>query len=332
MIRKLFRTLLALLIVVSSFSGTGKTIVHAEDEEIPYSEDPTDIITELGTSYDVFPQTKPKMLLKAGGTSRLGERMGMIYINNQFGYDYLTYLYVGDKTVFCIEPMQLFVEDMEYTENYTKWDDLSESQRQAIWEINYYGYSYPGHQTDAYYIATQLMIWEVVDQWYDPYYTDGTTPYDISAEVNEIKSLRSNPQGRPSFNNTTIKTGLNMPKTITDTKGVLSNYNIHSGNGVELSASGNDLTVTLTSENFDKSLTFSNKYEARDVNIIYGAPGSQNTIYLATRIDPTGSFKLNFELLYADIEVEKKDKETGSTPQGDATFKGAEFAIKDDTV
>ena len=108
MIRKLFRTLLALLIVVSSFSGTGKTIVHAEDEEIPYSEDPTDIITELGTSYDVFPQTKPKMLLKAGGTSRLGERMGMIYINNQFGYDYLTYLYVGDKTVFCIEPMQLF--------------------------------------------------------------------------------------------------------------------------------------------------------------------------------------------------------------------------------
>lgn len=227
--------------------------------------------------------------------------------------------------------MQLFVEDMEYTENYTKWDDLSESQRQAIWEINYYGYSYPGHQTDAYYIATQLMIWEVVDQWYDPYYTDGTTPYDISAEVNEIKSLRSNPQGRPSFNNTTIKTGLNMPKTITDTKGVLSNYNIHSGNGVELSANGNDLTVTLTSENFDKSLTFSNKYEARDVNIIYGAPGSQNTIYLATRIDPTGSFKLNFELLYADIEVEKKDKETGSTPQGDATFKGAEFAIKDDT-
>ena len=331
MIRKLFRTLLALLIVVSSFSGTGKTIVHAEDEEIPYSEDPTDIITELGTSYDVFPQTKPRMLLKAGGTSRLGERMGMIYINNQFGYDYLTYLYVGDKTVFCIEPMQLFVEDMEYTENYTKWDDLSESQRQAIWEINYYGYSYPGHQTDAYYIATQLMIWEVVDQWYDPYYTDGTTPYDISAEVNEIKSLRNNPQGRPSFNNTTIKTGLNMPKTITDTKGVLSNYNIHSGNGVELSANGNDLTVTLTSENFDKSLTFSNKYEARDVNIIYGAPGSQNTIYLATRIDPTGSFKLNFELLYADIEVEKKDKETGSTPQGDATFKGAEFAVKDDT-
>jgi len=331
MIRKLFRTLLALLIVVSSFSGTSSHVVHAEEnEEIPYSEDPIDIITELGNSYDVFPQTKPRMMLMSGESTTIGDRMGMIYIDNQFGYDYLSYLYVGGKTVFCIEPMMLFSEGVEYTENYTKWDDLSESQRQAIWEINYYGYSYPGHQTDAYYIATQLMIWEVVDQWYDPYYPDGTTYYDVSAEINEINSLRSNPQGRPSFNNTTIKTGLNMPKTITDTKGVLGNYNIHSGNGVELSANGNDLTVTLTSEDFDKSLTFSNKYEARDVNIIYGAPGYQNTIYLATRLDPTGSFKLNFEMLYADIEVEKKDKETGTETQGDATFSGAEFAIKDD--
>ena len=48
MIRKLFRTLLALLIVVSSFSSMSATAVHAEEnEEIPYSEDPIDIITEL---------------------------------------------------------------------------------------------------------------------------------------------------------------------------------------------------------------------------------------------------------------------------------------------
>lgn len=67
-----------------------------------------------------------------------------------------------------------------------------------------------------------------------------------------------------------------------------------------------------------------------DVHIIYGAPRYQNTIYMATRIDPTGSLKLNFELLYADIVVEKQDKETGTETQGDATFNGAEFTIKDD--
>ena len=41
----------------------------------------------------------------------------MIYIDNQFGFDYLSKLYVDDQIVFCIEPMQLFVDDMPYTEN-----------------------------------------------------------------------------------------------------------------------------------------------------------------------------------------------------------------------
>ena len=330
MIKKLFRILIALLIGISTFSGTGKITVHAEEEEeIPYSEDPIDIIAELGPSYEVFPETNPDRLMLRGVNTSIGTRMGMIYIDNQFGYDYLSYLYVGGEIVFCIEPMALFEDGIEYDENYAKWDDLSESQRQAIWEINYYGYSYPGHQTDKYYMATQLMIWEVLDQWYTPYQLDGSTPIDVSSEVNEIKRLRSEPQGRPSFNNQTVKTGLNMPVTLTDTKGTLSNYNVRSGSGVNLSVSGNNLTVTLTSEDYDKTLTFSNKYDARDCHIIYGRPGWQNTIYMATRIDPTGSFKLNFELAYAKIKVQKKDAETESRAQGDATLNKAVFELKD---
>lgn len=50
---------------------------------------------------------------------------------------------------------------------------------------------------------------------------------------------------------------------------------------------------------------------------------------MATRSDPTPNFKLNFDLMYADIEVEKQDAETGNKTQGDATFNGASFAIKD---
>ena len=33
--------------------------------------------------------------------------------------------------------------------------------------------------------------------------------------------------------------------------------------------------------------------------------------------------------MYADIEVEKQDSQTGTKTQGDATFNGATFAIKD---
>ncbi len=73
-----------------------------------------------------------------------------------------------------------------------KWDELSEQTRQNIWEINYYGYGYSGHQTEKYYVATQVMIWQAVTgTWYQPYYTDGTTVYDISNEVAVINNLRA---------------------------------------------------------------------------------------------------------------------------------------------
>ena len=150
--------------------------------------------------------------------------------------------------------------------------------------------------------------------------------------MNEINNLRSTPQGRPSFNNQTIKMGLNTPVTLTDSKGTLSNYSITSGNGVNASVNGNDLTVSITSENYDKTLTFSRNFGARDVNIIYGSGGYQRVIYLASRRDPSPNFKLNFELRYADIEVEKQDVETGNKTQGDATFNGATFAIKDTNI
>ena len=317
---------LSALVILNSFMNT--MAINAEETN---TENDLDTITELGYLEDVFSdQIINENDVMMTDTTSYGTRYAMIFIENQYGFDYISHLYVGDKTVFCIEPMQLFVAGNDYVPDSAKWDELSETQRQAIWEINYYGYSYPGHESENYYVATQIMIWQVVTgNWYQPYYMDGSTTYDISNEVNEINNLRSTPQGRPSFNNQTIKMGLNTPVTLTDTKGTLSNYSVNSGNGIDATVNGNDLTVSITSENYDKTLTFSRNFGARDVNIIYGSGGYQRVIYLASRRDPSPNFKLNFELLYADIEVEKQDVETGTSTQGDATFNGATFAIKD---
>ena len=122
--------------------------------------------------------------------------------------------------------------------------------------------------------------------------------------------------------------GLNTPITLTDTKGTLANYSITNANGINASVNGNNLTVSITSENYDKTITFSRTKTARDVHIIYGAGSDQKVIYMATRSDPTPSFKLNFDLMYADIEVEKQDAETGNKTQGDATFNGATLRLK----
>lgn len=317
---------LTALVILNSMMNT--IPVHAEE---PTTDENLDSVVELGNIKDIFPDLVPQ----DNGVATLdmtdiGGRYAMIHINNQFGFDYISYLTVDDKTVFCIEPMQLFTEGLDYHEDTAKWDELSEPTRQAIWEISYYGYSYPGHQTEKYYTATQCMIWQVVSgTWYQPYELDGTTIYDISGEMAEINRLRSQPQGRPSFNNQTVKMGLNSPVTLTDTKGTLGNYSITNANGINASVNGNNLTVSITSENYDKSITFSRNFSARDVNVIYGSAGYQRVIWLASRRDPSPDFKLNFELRYADIEVEKQDVETGNKTQGDATFNGATFAIKD---
>lgn len=317
---------LTALVILNSMMNT--IPVHAEE---PTTDENLDSVVELGNVKDVFPDLVPQ----DNGVATLdmtdiGGRYAMIHINNQFGFDYISYLTVDDKTVFCIEPMQLFTEGLDYHEDTAKWDELSEPTRQAIWEISYYGYSYPGHQTEKYYTATQCMIWQVVSgTWYQPYELDGTTIYDISGEMAEINRLRSQPQRRPSFNNQTVKMGLNSPVTLTDTKGTLGNYSITNANGINASVNGNNLTVSITSENYDKSITFSRNFSARDVNVIYGSAGYQRVIWLASRRDPSPDFKLNFELRYADIEVEKQDVETGNKTQGDATFNGATFAIKD---
>lgn len=318
---------LTALVILNSLMNT--LPVHAE--ETTTDENDLDTIVELGNVEDVFPDLMPQSDgISLTDTTGTGSIYAMIHIANQYGFDYVQQLYVGNKTVFCIEPMQLFTEGLDYHQDTAKWDELSEQTRQNIWEINYYGYSYSGHQTEKYYVATQVMIWQAVTgTWYQPYYTDGTTVYDISNEVAVINNLRTQPQGRPSFNNQTIKMGLNTPVTLTDTKGTLSNYSITNSNGIRASVDGNNLTVAITSENYDKSITFSRNFSARDVNVIYGSGGYQRVIYLASRRDPSPNFKLNFDLMYANIEVEKQDSQTGTKTQGDATFNGATFAIKD---
>ena len=318
---------LTALVILNSLMNT--LPVHAE--ETTTDENDLDTIVELGNAEDVFPDLMPQSDgISLTDTTGTGSIYAMIHIANQYGFDYVQQLYVGDKTVFCIEPMQLFTEGLDYHQDTAKWDELSEQTRQNIWEINYYGFSYSGHQTEKYYVATQVMIWQAVTgTWYQPYYTDGTTVYDISNEVAVINNLRAQPQGRPSFNNQTIKMGLNAPVTLTDTKGTLANYSITSSNGISASVNGNNLTVAITSENYDKSITFSRNFTARDVNVIYGSGGYQRVIYLASRRDPSPNFNLNFDLMYADIEVEKQDSQTGTKTQGDATFNGATFAIKD---
>ena len=324
-IRKLLNMFLTLAIVFTMFPQIS---VFAEEVNDDSS---LEEIIEIGTAEEVFGSgTEDEIMLM--NEAAIGKRIAYIpNFDSAFGYSYITYISINGQTVFCIEPGILFQTSSSYPENPVFWNTLSSTQKQQIWEICYYGYDYPGHQTDEYYAATQLMIWEIVKKWYDPYTLDGSSYYDVSAQIDEINALRSQPQGKPSFHNQTIKMGLNTPVTVTDTKGVLGNFNVTGGNGISATVNGNSVTYSITSENYSRTLEYgrSGGNSIYECAIIYGGEGVQDVIHLAKRTDPTPNFKINFELLYADIEIEKQDIETGNVTQGDATFNGATFLLKD---
>ena len=120
---------LTALVILNSLMNT--LPVHAE--ETTTDENDLDTIVELGNAEDVFSdQIINKNDAMMTDTTSCGTRYAMIYIENQYGFDYISHLYVGDKTVFCIEPMQLFIAGNDYVPDSAKWDELSETQRQTI--------------------------------------------------------------------------------------------------------------------------------------------------------------------------------------------------------
>ena len=211
---KLLKILLVALIAFTSFRFSISTVSAEEN----YDNESADVITELGTFDEVFGEDNPRLRAQPS----IGTRYARIYFNSG-NYVNITHLYVNGNTVFCLEPSVLFNSSANCTADTVMWESLSETTRQEIWEIVYYGYNYSGHQTANYYIATQLMIWQVVDRWYQPYSISTGNPIDVSAQIAEINRLRSQPQGRPSFHNDTINMGLNTPITLTDTRGTLQN-------------------------------------------------------------------------------------------------------------
>ncbi|MEG1066219.1 MAG: thioester domain-containing protein, partial [Erysipelotrichaceae bacterium] len=68
-------------------------------------------------------------------------------------YGQLRKLYMGGQVVFCVEPWNVATAGTVYT-NY----DFPASVRSRMSYIAYHGYL--THQTDEWYMASQLMIWE----------------------------------------------------------------------------------------------------------------------------------------------------------------------------
>lgn len=231
------------------------------------------------------------------------------------------------KVAYCIEPN--VKEGKTYSQGSWEQTGLSNSIKERLLLIGYYGYTYPGHQTTKYRMATQGMIWDTIigegahTTFSTKRWGEGTK-IDLSSEEAEINNLISHHYDRPSFNGGVYKLQVGETLTLTDTNNVLANYSV-SVNGADYSIDGNKLTITPT-KNGAIDLTLTKKMPYNFSYELFVGDGFQNMMVPGTT-DPVIA-KIRVNSYYGTLEINKKDKETNKTnPQGQATLKNAKYGV-----
>jgi len=118
-----------------------------------------------------------------------------------YRYLYAQKLILGENIGYCLEiGKDIFNNIYTMTESFDK-ADLDDKILNKIKLIAYYGYDYPGHDTDEYYMATQELIWRTIS---DPKisWIEKLTPskvISVEKEKNEIRKLIDTHYITPSF-------------------------------------------------------------------------------------------------------------------------------------
>ena len=235
---------------------------------------------------------------------------------------------------YCIEPFENMKYNSKYnayTDNYAKRLGLSDSKWRQISLIAYYGYGYEGHTQDKWYAITQVMIWRVVDENAEFYFTDSLNGKRIDlyeSEINEIEKLVINHNKVPSFAHRKYNFSINSTNILTDTGNVLKNYKIVSkSDNLNASISNNKITIK-TNNISDSFIKFEKKSNYENPTIIFVDSNYQNL--LVPGIVEKITFDLNINVIAGSIKIQKLDYDTGlPKASGEGKLIGSVYEIFD---
>ncbi len=199
-------------------------------------------------------------------------------VNGDFKSNYVTMFKFGERIAYCIEP-GVDINTKVYDTGDWSLTDFSEEDRLLIEKIGYYGYEYPGHNTDRYYIATQELIWKAVMPSIDVSFTTGKNMtgeiIDISFEKNEIMKL-VNTHLLPSFSTSLVKGYTGSQIVLEDTNGVLSDFDMSDSLYHDIILEDNKLIIDLNGDLVPlEKITFTRKYYDNEPLVIYTKGSSQ---------------------------------------------------------
>ncbi len=164
-------------------------------------------------------------------------------------------LYLDKKAVYCLEPHRAIFEYSGRTflntgapSNAVK--ELPKATQERLWKIAYYGYGYPGHDSNIWWGAAQQMIYEALGwsvKWYKNQSdaTNQKNEVNMKAYTNEIERLIASHDIAPSFAGQELKLNVGESITLTDTNEVLDRFLVEYQDNVSVTISGQSMTIKL---------------------------------------------------------------------------------------
>ena len=255
---------------------------------------------------------------------RIGDLYTYYYDDNYERYRFLflnKYLF-GENYAYCLE-LGKNINNNFYTYS-TSFDDINieKDDMEYIKLVSYYGYDYPGHETDRYYMAAQELIWSKLSninvKWVEN--MDPQKLVEVTPEKEEIESLVANHNKLPSFDQETIDIIKGETVVLQDNNNVISNYKSNS-NYVRIE--GNNLIIDA---NIDTNKIILTKNSNTDKVFLLYTNGTSQKMMSSGSVEEIKSI-VNLNIIGGSIKINKIDSETGDFPQGEGSLKGAKYNL-----
>lgn len=237
------------------------------------------------------------------------------------------------KTAYCIEPgVNITTSDYEGAIGWIN-SPYSDEVNRKIQLYGYYGYNYPGHGNLRYRAAAQSLIWEatggqIIEFWTEKYGNGNFI--NLNAERNEILRLASTHYEVPTFDSDTKDAVIGETTTFTDTKGILSNFDVVKSSDASVSINGNTLSVTPNVVG-NITVVLKKKTYTQDPTIIFVGKDATSQKMGMFGVDDPVLVRVKLNVVGGSLKINKKDLDTKlSKPQGDATFKNAVYELLDE--
>lgn len=217
------------------------------------------------------------------------------------------WLYLDGDVVFCVDPSTIAQNGATgYVQS-----DFNTSLKRTMNLIAYHGY-YEHGETAQWYMASQFMIGEARG-----WSIDSTNLSNYASMKKQIQNAMDQHYDKPSFNGDDFTVNVGETLTIKDSSGVVSEFDIQSVEGVNITKSGDTLKITPTADAPNSFTLRGNRYREKEneATIVYKTAGNSSQAVGSFGYSDPVYFNVTINVQkYGKLEITKQDEDGTYVP------------------